>query len=185
MKRSGVVLGAMVLLAVVGFSVTVLAGNLDPPGAPAPTMKTLDQIPPTWSIKLQCDTSQNCPRFVVLADFANEAVLDKETGLVWQRSLDTTTYNWQGAQIYCFGRSDGQRFGWRVPAMEELSSILPFLPAGHPFANIQASAYWSATTLAQDDAQAWTMNGTTKGWHAKTEVYRVWCVRGGQGYDGR
>ena len=57
---------------------TGLAGDLEPSAAPGPTMKTLDQIPPTWSIKLPA-----AERFVILADFNNEAVLDKETGLVW------------------------------------------------------------------------------------------------------
>ena len=185
MKNSGFVLGPMMLLAMMVVASPVLAGDLNPPGAPAPTMKTLDQIPPTWSIKLPCTSTENCPRFVVLADFANDAVLDKETGLVWQQLLDTTLYNWQGAQINCFGRSDGQRFGWRVPAMEELSSILPFLPAGHPFSNIQSSAYWSATSLAGDPTQAWAMSGTTKAWNNKAETNLVWCVRGGHGYDGR
>jgi uncharacterized protein DUF1566 len=181
MKSSGFILGAMMLLAMVAFASPVLAGSkLDPPGPPSPegTMKTLDEIPGSWHRILSASE-----RFVVVMN--NEAVLDKETGLVWQRSPDTTPYDWQGAQINCFGRSDGDRFGWGLPTMEELSSLVALLPAGHPFTNIQPSAYWSATTLAQGDTQAWTMDGTTKGWHAKTEMHYVWCVRGGRGYYGR
>lgn len=36
------------LLALALFTMPAPAGDLNPPGAPAPTMKTLDQIPPTW-----------------------------------------------------------------------------------------------------------------------------------------
>jgi len=32
--------------------------------------------------ELQCNTVSTCPRFVVLANWDSEAVLDRETGLV-------------------------------------------------------------------------------------------------------
>jgi hypothetical protein len=127
-------------------------------------------------------------RFVILADFFNEAVLDKETGLVWEQSPETSLHSWQDAQDYCFGRYHGDRGGWGLPRLEELSSLLAFLPAGHPFTNVQSgSNYWSATTRAEDTTQAWTQKATStiKGWHGKTETNLVWCVRGGRGYDGR
>jgi hypothetical protein len=41
---------------------------------------------PSWDQKLQRDTQATCPRFVVLSNWNNEAVLDRETGLVWERS---------------------------------------------------------------------------------------------------
>lgn len=189
MKSGGLAVGAIILLAVIVFASPVLAGDLNPPGAPASTMKTLDQIPPTWSLKLSCDTQQNCPRFVVLADFFNEAVLDKETGLVWEQSLEASVHTWQDAQAYCFGRFHGDRGGWGLPRMEELAGILVFLPAGHPFTNVNTQStdfYWSATTLAGDVTQAWALKANTaKGWRAKTESHLVWCVRGGHGHDGR
>src|SRR5262245_29501247 len=52
--------------------------KLDPPGPPAPTMKTLDELQPVWNRVLPDND-----RFqLVMGDVA---VLDKETGLVWQR----------------------------------------------------------------------------------------------------
>jgi hypothetical protein len=45
--------------------------------------------------------------------------------------------------------------------------------------------YWSITTLAGDVTQAWTKKAfdSSIDWHAKTESYNSWCVRGGHGYD--
>jgi uncharacterized protein DUF1566 len=197
MKSSGFILGAMMLLAMLAFASTVLAGDLNPPGAPAPTMKTLDEIPGSWHRILRADdgvtTSDqpdpkcNSSRFKCVLGGA--AVLDKETGLVWEQSLEPSVHTWQDAQAYCFGRYHGDRGGWGLPRMEELSSILPLLPAGHPFANINTQStdfYWSATTLAGDATQAWALKASAaKGWRGKTETHLVWCVRGGHGHDGR
>ena len=35
-----------------------------------------------WDQKFPCATPATCPRFVVLANWNNDAVLDRETGLV-------------------------------------------------------------------------------------------------------
>src|SRR4030042_5199182 len=80
------------------------AGSLEPSDPPGPTMRTLDEIYSTnsWSKKLPCDSQTNCPRFEVLADFNNEAVLDKETGLVWEKApRQGNTQDWNKAQSDC------------------------------------------------------------------------------------
>src|SRR4030042_7168775 len=69
---------------------------VDPSGNPVPTMKTLDEIPPAWSQKLQCDTATTCPRFEIV--MGGDAVLDKETGLVWGESPYNYQGNWWHAQ---------------------------------------------------------------------------------------
>ena len=135
----------------------------------------------------------------MLDDFAGAAVLDRETGLVWEQSPETapnptTTQTGLSAQSSCNVRTVGGRKGWRLPTVEELTRLIdpnnpggnPDLPPGHPFSNVQSSDYWSATTLADDTSFAWVVNlfhGDVDNVVKSTSVL-VWCVRGGQGIDG-
>ena len=117
----------------------VKAGSLEPSAGPGPTMKTLDEIPPTWSQKLPA-----AQRFVPVLDGA--AVLDKETGLVREKSPDTTKREWLTAIVYCYYKTVGGRKGWRLPTIEELASLIdasqnnPALPNDHPFLNVQSDS---------------------------------------------
>src|SRR5579863_6404125 len=52
-------------------------------------------------------------RFIVLSNWAKEAVLDQETGLVWQRSPAATGNSWTSALAACREANTGGRFGWR------------------------------------------------------------------------
>ncbi len=81
-------------------------------------------------------------RFEVLASFQDQAVLDKETGLVWDREPSTLKFTYGSAERACYRRKVGganTRRGWRLPTMSELLSltdetqISPPLPNGHPF----------------------------------------------------
>jgi len=146
---------------------------------------------PSW------DTQINSPgRFKVLDHFADAAVLDKETGLVWEQSPDTGTRSWFDALVHCYQRTVGGRKGWRLPTIEELASLIdpnnptgnPDLPPGHPFSNVQSSSYWSAATFASDTSFAWVVNlgngVVVIDDKTHTGTLFVWCVRGGQGIDG-
>jgi len=144
---------------------------------------------PAW------DQQINDPkRFIVLAAFGGAAVLDSETGLVWDQSPDTDTQSWFNALANCYQREVGGRKGWRLPTIEELASLIdpnnpggnPDLPPGHPFSNVQSSFYWSATTHANNSSLAWRVNLNSGGVFNddKTSSLFVWCVRGGQGIDG-
>jgi hypothetical protein len=116
---------------------------------------------PSWDQTLSAAT-----RFIILSNFANEAVLDRETGLVWETSPITTTNDWQSALFQCTSRTTGGRKGWRLPSVHELASLVdpavafpgPTLPPGHPFTNVQSANYWSATTNAQSPDSAWVVN---------------------------
>jgi Protein of unknown function (DUF1566) len=139
---------------------------------------------PAWDQKLPSST-----RFVVLLDWSSQAVLDRETGLVWEKSPQTTTSNWFGARGVCTGKTVGNRKGWRLPSMAELASLIdpsvaapgPKLPTGHPFTNVLLSNYWSATSHPDVPTNAWqvVVNNGNVDVTLKTDPNGVWCVRGG------
>jgi hypothetical protein len=181
-------LGLLALLvATVGFVGVGLAGELEPPGPPGSTMKTLDEIPPTWSQKIT-DASK---RFEIV--LGGVAVLDKETGLVWQRYPDGTTRNWNAAMNEAYSKEIGGRRGWRLPTVEELASLLDSsggitkLPSGNPFGGLYTGfPYWSSTTSPNDPDRAMHVDFLfgNVGSSLKTSTYFMWCVRGGHGHDG-
>jgi hypothetical protein len=91
---------------------------------------------PSWD-----QTFPGSTRFVVLANFNNEAVLDRETGLVWERSPTLGFLAWTASSQHCLDQQTGTRGGWRLPTINELASLFdpsataaPALPSGHPFA---------------------------------------------------
>jgi hypothetical protein len=155
---------------------------------------------PSWDQQLPAST-----RFIVLSNWKDAnfpsggaAVLDRETGLVWEKSPDTNTRQWLSAHGFCNSRSVGGRKGWRLPTIQELASLVdpsvlfpgPTLPAGHPFTNVQSSAsvfYWSATTSGVNTSNAWGLRFSDGAlftlFDKSSSVGFVWCVRGGQGVD--
>ena len=160
------------------------AGDLEPSGPPDSTMKTLDEIPPTWSQILPASE-----RFELV--MGGEAVLDKETGLVWAKDANLAggTRDWWDAMNYCRNLNIADRKGWRLPTVEELASLFdttqetPALPSGHPFVNVQSSSsYWSSTTYEYNYRYAWGVyigDGFVYTLD-KPDSYFVWPVRGGQ-----
>jgi hypothetical protein len=129
-------------------------------------------------------------RFVVLADWNNEAVFDRKTGLVWERAPNSSFSNWVGAHKRCENLVLGRHEGWRLPSIFELATLIdpsvpapgPTLPPGHPFA-VVPSFYWSATSDPTDSANAWGVgfNIGDVGSGVKSAIDYVWCVRDGDG----
>jgi len=121
---------------------------------------------PSWDKKFTSG------RFVVLTQFGGAAVLDKETGLVWEQSPDPNERTWFESLTHCYQRTEGNRRGWRLPTIEELASLVdlnntagdPDLPPGHPFTNVQSAEYCSATTRADSTGQAGTWALTSASW---------------------
>ncbi len=162
-------------------------------------------LAPSSALSDPWDKQINRPnRFTVLSDFGGAAVLDRETGLVWEQSPETLQFQWIQAQALCNLKNVGNRKGWRLPTVQELASLVdptvpspgPTLPSGHPFANVRvtndptnplsSSVYWSTTTWATDPATvAWEVEFQTGvvANTSKSVFGYVWCVRGGSGTD--
>lgn len=103
---------------------------------------------PSWDQSITC-VPGNCPRFVVLSNMSSDAVLDRESGLVWQKAPGGTA-DWEGAGLACAGTTTGGKLGWRLPTIDELGTVgdtTQGLPAGHPFEGIVLGPtfYWSST----------------------------------------
>ena len=166
-------IGAVVLL----MASTALLWPADPAGA-IPLESWDDKIPNAKD------------RFKVLSEFGDQAVLDKETALVWERTPDTQPEQWVTAKFLCLNKVVGNRRGWRLPSIVELSTLVDpsvpegtgvTLPAGHPFVGIQPAIYWSATSDSAVDGNAFLLvfsNGGVGG-GPKSDALLFWCVRGG------
>lgn len=127
---------------------------------------------------------------------SQDLVLDKETGLIWARNANLLgTRNWLDASTLCRELEMAHRMGWRLPTVEELSSLVDprqaplALPPGHPFLNVQygsgVPAYWTATNAENPAGAAWFVNlwrgagPHLAGLGNKTIPGYVWPVRGG------
>jgi len=164
----------------------VSSGFAAPPSNPNPTMDVSERTQ-NWDKKLP-----SASRFTILSAFGDAAVRDDETGLVWEKTLETAEMSWSDARAACANKDVGGRKGWRLPSISELATLVDpsmrtgnTLPLGHPFTNVQMDVYWSATTVAGTPNSAWlvfldtgkVLNGF------KTITFHAWCVRGGMNAD--
>ncbi len=70
--------------------------------------------------------------------YGGQAILDRETGLVWKRtvaSVPAGTASWWAALEACRNDRTGGRGGWHLPSVEEITSLHPIDPVA-PFTNI-------------------------------------------------
>jgi hypothetical protein len=151
MKKIAIVL---TLAGFLGFVATSLVQSKPPPG----DYKPIDDTP-IWEITVgppdgdgdkAVDWVDHEPnkRFAIYDSGTpfvetDDVVLDKETGLVWQRypsELVTAAEGWYQAIYDAYGLILGGRKGWRLPTIEELYTLMdptptaePYLPTGHPF----------------------------------------------------
>lgn len=113
------------------------------------------------------------------------AVLDKNTGLVWEQAPDVNGQIWDFAIRTCVNKTVGGTVGWRLPSVVELKSIqdptlpAPFVPA-NVFASIQPTSYWSISSPPAAPVFAWVVrfNDGVVGVDGKNGNLFVWCVRG-------
>ena len=162
-----------------------LAGTLEPPGPPAPTMVTQQQL---WDAVKPPGCFNNNTTGLRFVDCGNGTVQDTQTGLIWLKNAnclpaggsDWAAANRRAAKLAdgtadgaACGLSDGSKAGmWRLPTIAEWqalsyafqSSCNPSLPAASgtgcystsPWATgVQSFYYWSSSTYVGGPNVAW------------------------------
>ena len=160
----------------------VWAGNLNPPGAPAGTMRTLDEIyshvgkagltktGQTTSYTNYDDGYYEAGLASSYTDNGNGTITDGNTGLMWKRCSEpdtqtgacsgASTYTWQNAINQCEGLTYATYSDWRLPNAKELWSIAKLEPGAAPYIDQTAfpgpvsDFYWSATTYPSNTNSA-------------------------------
>jgi hypothetical protein len=141
---------------------------------------TVRDVTQAWSGLLP-----NTRRFTVVMN--NLAVLDNETGLVWQRNLGNVDVLDENNIMACVAQNTGGRYGWRLPTIAELRSVLdpaqtnPALPLGHPFTvPMPPPTYWTNTRINTVYRVYVSLNdGTVTPTNLNGQNHKLWCVRGG------
>ena len=130
-------------------------------------------------------------RFLIMDGFHGEAVLDRTTQIIWERSPNSSEVTWSTAQTRCGLKTVGGQAGWRLPSFIELMTIiepsphqpssLPALPAGHPFQDVKAVAYWTSDASSSEPGQAYTIDllHADVALRQKSQPHPLWCVKGG------
>ena len=117
MKQRLLLTLGLIVLVLVAFSTSPAEAQTTAPG---PYYAT-----PSWDQQLPAST-----RFIVLSNWGGAAVLDRETGLVWEKNPlhpqppDTGMRSWLDAQDHCNNLTVGNRKGWRLPTLQELASVV-------------------------------------------------------------
>jgi len=138
---------------------------------------------PDWSKKIA-----STGRWLSVMD--NAAVLDGQTGLVWQKQIDGTLMDHSTAVAYCAALPLGGQTGWRLPSIAELATLVdpsvggaPYLPPGHLFTGILVGHFWSSSNVspyAPDYAWLAHSDGGFVHIDFKPYTYYARCVRGVQ-----
>jgi hypothetical protein len=129
-------------------------------------------------------------RFEMLDDFHGQAVLDRETDLVWQQAPGLGLALQSVAARACPQLSVDNRFGWRLPTVQELATLVdpsvspgPKVPAGHPFSNV-GDKFWTNSLHPFSSSQVYIVDfatGAVEFGQTTQQVLPFWCVRGGIG----
>lgn len=112
-------------------------------------------------------------------------VTDTFTGLLWQRSVTSTTFDWAGAKTYCANLTLAGSSAWRLPTVKELHSIVDptrHNPAVDPaiFPDTPANFFWTATPyVGPAPGYGWYVQFVTGASNAQDPnfAYHVRCVR--------
>jgi len=112
-------------------------------------------------------------------------VVDRVTGLTWQRDVPSHTYTWADARAHCPSVDLAGHRDWRLPTEIDLYSLVDFTVASgaridaSAFPSTPANWFWSSTPVAGGSSDAWGVNFDL-GYSYNSGVgdtYNVRCVR--------
>jgi len=142
--------------------------------------------------------------------FGEQAVLDRETGLIWERTVSTDKTIWKKGACAnkLIGGQGGRvgRGGWHLPTLQELLSLAP-LTQEAPFINLKlfdlresGEGYWASTVVPGDSyhftdgldypavyhvrfgLSSFNLRADyTMGGQGSDKQHPSWCVRGSWG----
>jgi hypothetical protein len=150
---------------------------------------------PSWDQQLPSAT-----RFITLANWGGQAVLDRETGLVWQITLASEAETAVKAHQICQDSKVGNRGGWRLPTIQELMRTMVARSDGYvivdsPFVFLASMAHfgvfgiWSSTSIntsfnppIAENYYAYMQNRIINAMHRSNRFnyafeWAVWCVQ--------
>jgi hypothetical protein len=188
-SRGGwLVAGVLTLALVASLGRVVFGGPLDPSGPPASTLRSLGELPPSWHQNLSSTGTDACHTERFECVLGGDAVLDRETGIVWERAVTGAAQTWPDAFKTCTERGTGGGAGWRLPEIDELLTLWalgqssPALPAGHPFdlGAVASQSVWSATPdwSVAGRSFIWVLSNGQHGVFTHNIPTFYWCVRG-------
>ncbi|MEO7330601.1 MAG: DUF1566 domain-containing protein [Minicystis sp.] len=112
-------------------------------------------------------------------------VIDKVTGLQWQRVIDPGSYMPSDAVTYCANLALAGGC-WRLPTRIELVSLVDFTKSSSgstidsvAFPDTPGTAFGTSSPLAGSPSGAWGVNffGGNTGYSDVSNAFRVRCVR--------
>jgi hypothetical protein len=130
-------------------------------------------------------------------DVQGEVVIDRATGLTWNRNASPATFplSWAETFEYVNGLNRSGYHGiddWRLPRRRELFSLIshqqinPALPDGHPFSDVFSGYYWTSSACRRLSDQAWYIHlGGGRIYRGRKHgAYMLWPVAGPQQNEG-
>ena len=122
--------------------------------------------------------------FEVQTVSGQKVVVDRNTGLMWQQTIQAKKISWDAAVSYCNDLSDAGYSDWRLPAPKELLTIVdnskndPAIDETY-FPDTPNSYFWSSTVYFANSGNAWGMDASGKfEFFEKGGAHYVRCVRG-------
>jgi hypothetical protein len=122
---------------------------------------------------------------------APDTVIDRVTGLIWERRLGGSALLWREARQYCASLAIGGARPWRLPTLIEMTSLVDFsrsVPAIDQvaFPDTLQGNFWTATPVSTSEVEAWYVAFSTGfNYQGHRDFLRLGarCVRSGASAD--